>query len=103
MSPKATNIVAYLTPIGLIVDFVMGTRRESRFHLNQALVLWLAGIVVNLVVGCCRLIPLVGLLISAAGGFADLVLSRVGLVGLVSAVLGAEWNVPVLGDIPLYS
>lgn len=39
MSKRTTDIVAYLTWIGLIVAFLAGDRRNSRFHLNQALVL----------------------------------------------------------------
>lgn len=43
MNKKTTDIVAYLTWVGLLVAFVAGDRREARFHLNQSLVIWLAG------------------------------------------------------------
>ena len=39
MSKRTTDIIAYLTWIGLIVALLAGDRRNSRFHLNQALVL----------------------------------------------------------------
>ena len=39
MNKRTTDIVAYLTWIGLIVAFVAGDRQRSKFHLNQALVL----------------------------------------------------------------
>ena len=39
MNKRTTDIVAYLTWIGLMVAFVAGDRHRSKFHLNQALVL----------------------------------------------------------------
>ncbi len=45
MSKRTTNIVSYLTWIGLVVAFLAGDRRESRFHLNQALVLTVCSVV----------------------------------------------------------
>ena len=47
MSKKATDIVAYITWIGWIVAFCAGTKQESKFHLNQALVIWLGFIVLG--------------------------------------------------------
>ena len=43
MSKKTTDIVAYITWIGLIVALLVGDRQGSRFHMNQALVIWLVG------------------------------------------------------------
>ena len=39
MNKRTTDIVAYLTWIGLVVAFVAGDRQRSKFHLNQALAL----------------------------------------------------------------
>ena len=39
MTKKGTDIVAYITIVGWVLAFACGTRTESGFHLNQALVL----------------------------------------------------------------
>ena len=44
MDSKTTGIVAYITWIGLLVALVAGDREGAKFHLNQALVIWLAGL-----------------------------------------------------------
>ena len=44
MDAKTTGIVAYITWIGLVLAFVLGDREGAKFHLNQALVIWLAGL-----------------------------------------------------------
>ncbi len=101
MSKKVTDVVAYLTPIGLILAFVLGDRQASRFHLNQALVIWLAGVLVNIVVWICDFIPLVGGLAALLGGIADLGLFVLWIIGLASAISGTEKQVPLLGGISL--
>lgn len=35
MDKRTTDVVAYLTWVGLIIAFVAGDRERSRFHLNQ--------------------------------------------------------------------
>lgn len=37
MDKKVTDIVAYLTWVGLIIAFVAGDKEASKFHLNQSL------------------------------------------------------------------
>ena len=39
MSKKTTDIVAYITPIGLLLAFLIGDRENCKFHINQALVI----------------------------------------------------------------
>ena len=45
MDRKATGVVAYLTIVGWFVAYFAGDREEAKFHLNQALVVNLAFIV----------------------------------------------------------
>lgn len=101
MSKKTTDIVAYLTPVGLILAFLLGDRQASRFHLNQALVLWLAGVLVSIVVRICDFLPLIGTLVGIIGGLISLVLFVFWIIGFVSAISGTEKKVPVLGEITL--
>ena len=58
MNKKTTDMVAYITWIGLLVAFIIGDRENSKFHLNQALVLWLVGLL--------SVIPCVGWVIGIA-------------------------------------
>ncbi len=101
MDKRITDLVAYLTPIGLIVALVAGDRKASRFHLNQALVLWIVSVVLNVLVRILRHIPLLGILVALIGGILDVVLVIFWLIGLISAARGSEWPLPVLGSIHL--
>lgn len=95
MDKKTTDIVAYLTWIGLIIAFVAGDKEASKFHLNQSLVIWLVGTVVGLVVGW---IPLIGWLISMVCGIFCAVCW---FIGIISAIQGTEKEVPLIGQIKL--
>lgn len=101
MSKRATDIVAYLTPIGLILAFLFGDREESRFHLNQALVLWLAGVLLNLIVRICGYIPLVGAFVAIVGWIINVALTISWIIGFISAITGTEKKIPILGEISL--
>lgn len=101
MSKKTTDIVAYLTPLGLILAFIFGDRENSKLHLNQALVLWLAGIILGIISRVCGYIPLVGTLVALICGLLNLVLFIFWIMGFVSALTGSEKKVPILGEISL--
>ena len=102
MSKKTTDILAYITPIGLIIAFLAGDRENSKFHLNQGLVIWLAGVLVNIVENLLDGLPVIGAVISIAVAVCDVALFVFWIMGLVSACKGEEKKVPVLGDIVLY-
>ncbi len=86
MNKKTTDMVAYVTWVGLLIAFIAGDREKSKFHLNQALVVWL--------VGFLSVIPLVGWII----GIAAFVLA---VMGFISAVNGEEKPLPIVGGIKL--
>ena len=94
MNKRTTDVVAYLTWVGLIIALVAGDRYESRFHLNQSLVIWLAGTVLGMVAW----VPLLGWLIGAVGG---LFCAICWFIGIVNAIQGVEKEVPLLGQIHL--
>lgn len=91
MDKRTTDVVAYLTWVGLIIAFVAGDRERSRFHLNQSLVIWLAGTIC----GILARVPLVGWIIGAVGG---LFCAVCWFIGIINAVQGVEKEVPLLGD-----
>ena len=86
LDKKTTDMVAYVTWIGLLIAFVLGDRENSKFHLNQALVIWLAGFL--------AVIPIVGWIISIAA----FVLA---VMGFVAAFNGEEKPLPIIGTIKL--
>jgi uncharacterized membrane protein len=94
MDKKITGIVAYITWIGLLVAFIAGDREGAKFHLNQALVIWLAAIVSNII----SLIPVVGTLLSLVCSVFLLVCV---ILGLVSAIKEEEKEVPLIGKIKI--
>lgn len=99
MNKKTTDIVAYITWIGLIIAIVAGDMNASKFHINQAMVIWLGGLCVSLCSAFASLIlPVLGGIIGGLGGVAVLVFA---VLGLVSAVNGQETPLPLIGGIKI--
>jgi uncharacterized membrane protein len=86
MDAKTTSIVAYLTWIGLLVAILLGDREGAKFHVNQALVIWLFGLL--------GAIPCVGWI---WGIFCFIC----AIIGFISALNGTEKEVPLLGRVKL--
>ena len=101
MSKKATDIVCYLSPLGFIIAFLVGARQESRFHLNQSLVIWLVGTIAGIVSSVLGWIPLIGWLVALAMVVVDLFCVVCWFIGVIGAIQGTEKPVPVLGQIQL--
>lgn len=101
MTKKTTDIVAYITPIGWIVAFFAGTKEESKFHLNQALVIWIFDIIVGVVNGVLGWIPVIGWIISIVLGIVGIAIFVFWLMGLIYACQGQEKEVPILGAIKI--
>ncbi|MDD6024304.1 MAG: hypothetical protein PUC06_08740 [Oscillospiraceae bacterium] len=101
MSKKATNIVAYLGPIGFIIAFLAGDRVNSRFHLNQSLVLCICEILLSVAAKIAGYIPLIGVFIRIAIGFLSFVMFILWIIGIASAISGTEKEIPLLGWIHL--
>ncbi len=107
MSKRTTDIVAYLTWIGLVIALLAGDRRNSRFHLNQALVLTLIGVVLAIVyrvayflIGVASFGLLTGI-ISAVNALISLGLLVLTIMGLLNAIQGIEKPLPLIGGIHL--
>ncbi len=94
-SAKSTGIVAYVGWIGLIIALVLGDKEGAKFHLNQALVIYLASIVFSI---AGSLLPILGGLVVFAGGIFTVVCWG---LGLYYAVTQQEREVPLLGQIKL--
>ncbi|MBO4981840.1 MAG: hypothetical protein J6C84_08105 [Lachnospiraceae bacterium] len=94
MDKKVTGIVAYIFWIGWIIAFCAGDREGAKFHLNQALVLWIA----NIICGVVGIIPIVGTIISLVGG---IFLFVCWILGLIAACKEEEKELPLIGKIQI--
>ena len=94
MDKKTTGIVAYLTWIGWIIAFCAGDKEGAKFHLNQALVIWLGYIVAAVI----SFIPVAG---SIIGGLLDLFLFVCFIIALIGACKGEEKEAPLIGSIKI--
>ena len=90
MDKKVTGIVAYLTWIGWVLALILGGKNGGKFHLNQALVLNLAGLVVTI---ASRFVGILSIL--------SLVVFVLWIMAFVGAIQGKEKAVPLLGGIVL--
>lgn len=94
MNKKTTGIVAYITWIGWIIAFFAGDKEGAKFHLNQALVIFLAGIV-------CSIITYITIVGAIIGGIGSIVVLAFWIMGLVYACKEQEKEVPLIGKIKL--
>ena len=101
MDKKTTDIVAYLSWVGLILAFVIGDRQKSKFHINQALVIWLVATIAT-VIGFLGILPLIGWIFKIIDFILVLFCFVCWFIGFIDAIQGREKPVPVLGGIRLY-
>ena len=94
MDKKTTGIVAYITWVGLLLAIILGDREGAKFHINQALVLWIAALL-DFVFG---FIPLIG---GFLAGVYSLLLLVGCVIGLIGAINGEEKKIPFIGDIKI--
>uniref|UniRef100_UPI004056097F hypothetical protein n=1 Tax=Acetatifactor sp. TaxID=1872090 RepID=UPI004056097F len=101
MDKKITGIVAYITWIGLIIAYFAGDKEGAKFHINQALVIWvsyLASILVGAVLGG---IPFVGGIIGFILGIFNIFLFVCFILGLIYACKEEEKEIPLIGQIKI--
>ncbi len=94
MNKKTTGIVAYITWIGLIIAFCAGDKEGAKFHINQALVIFLAQLVASII----RVIPYVG---DIVGTILSIFLLVCWVMGLIYACKEEEKEVPLIGQIKI--
>ena len=86
MDKKTTSIVAYITLIGLIIALCAGDKEGAKFHLNQALVIWLFSLL--------SIIPCVGWIWA-------IFMVVCWIMGLIAAINQEEKPVPLIGGIQI--
>lgn len=95
MSKKTTGIVAYITWIGWIVAFLAGDKEGAKFHLNQALVLWICNIVISI------LTQIPNVIVLAVASIISIFLFVCWILGLVNACKEQEKELPLIGKIKI--
>lgn len=86
MDTKTTGIVAYITWIGLLIAFCTGDKEGAKFHLNQALVIFLFGLLST---------------IPCIGQIWGIFIVVCWVMGLIAAINEEEKPVPLIGGIKL--
>ncbi len=84
MDSKTTGIVAYLTWIGLLIAILAGDKQGAKFHVNQALVIWLFSLL--------SFIPCIGWIWA-------IFMLVCWIIGLIAAINEEEKEVPLIGKI----
>ncbi len=102
---KVMGVLAYLGILVLVPLFARDKRSEyAKFHTNQGLVLWIAGIIVDLLTGG-RFFGLRFLIYfdwwftNLIGGILGVVFFVFAIVGIVYACRGEKRELPVIGGI----
>lgn len=86
MDAKTTSIVAYLTWIGFIIAVCAGDKEGAKFHVNQALVIFLFSLL--------GIIPCIGWIWA-------IFMLVCWIMGLIAAINQEEKEVPLIGKIRL--
>ena len=86
MDKKTTSWVAYLTLIGLILAFCAGDKEGAKFHINQALVIFLFSLLTP--------IPCIGQIWA-------IFIVVCWVMGLIAAINQEEKPVPLIGGIKI--
>lgn len=94
MNKKVTGVFCYLGLIFWLIALLAGDKEGAKLHLNQGLVLFLAGIVGSIL----AVIPVVGWILSCVLSIAILVFA---IMGIVSAVKEDDKPLPLIGNIQL--
>lgn len=95
MDTKTTSIVAYITVVGLIVALAAGEREGAKFHINQALVIWIAGFASGIITAA---VPFIGWI---AGFVFSIFLIVCWFIGIIAAINQEEKEIPLLGKISI--
>ena len=101
MDRKTTGIVAYISWIGLIIAYFAGDREGAKFHINQALVIWSAYLILGISARVAGFIPVVGAIIRIIIWLCAVVLLIFVIMGIISACKEEEKPLPIIGSIKL--
>lgn len=96
---KGMAIIAYLGILVLIPLFAAKKSPFARFHTNQGLLLFIAGIIVGLINLIFQAIPVLGTIIYILCMVIDIILVILMVIGIVNAATGKAKDLPLIGTI----
>ena len=100
---KVMAVLAYLSWLVLIPLFAAKESRFARFHCNQGIVLAIAELIVWVLYGILRNIPLIGWIFSLVRWVISLVCLVMAVIGILNAVSGKAKDLPVIGSFRILS
>ena len=98
---EENKVIAAISYLSILVLIPLLVKKDSRFvkeHAKQGLVLFIAEIVLWLVDLIFAWIPVLGLIISILVRIAFVAIGIVSLIGLIYALMGKFWKIPVIYD-----
>jgi uncharacterized membrane protein len=101
LDANIAGMLAYFVVPAFIFLLMKETSRFVRFHSMQAIIFWVAAILINIVMRVILSIPFLGLLIIPVWMIVWLALVVVWIICLVKAFQGEEFKLPVIGDIAM--
>lgn len=102
---KVFSVLAYFG-ILVLIPTLASSHPFTRFHANQGLVLWIAGMISAVVVGIISavlgFIPFIGPILGVIiGGAVSIVLFVLAIIGIVHAVNEETKPLPIIGGITI--
>ena len=91
MNKTLTSIFAYIGIIFWLIAFIAGDKEGAKFHLNQGLVLAIAGVVGSIL----------GSIVAILGTIVGIIVLVFAILGIISAAKGEEKPLPIIGNIQI--
>lgn len=99
---KVMAILAYFGILVLIPIFAAKESRFARFHANQGLTLWIAGIVYGIIYSIVTFaltaaLGKAGAIIGSIVGLVSIIFLVLMIIGIINAAKGEEKELPIIG------
>lgn len=96
---KTYCILAYCFILWLVGMTQMPQDEDVRFHVNQGIILTIAGVVAETVAGIFLFVPVLGQLLMSVSSLAWLALA---IIGIINANNGEQKELPIIGKFRIY-
>lgn len=121
MDKKVTSIVAYASIFGGFLCFLpiigglgaflpllvwcvayfMGDKNGAKLHLNQSLVVIIAGLILSIIFWVLGFIPIINVITGLIGDIITIITFVFAILGIVFVVKGEDKKFPIIGDIAI--
>ena len=94
---KLMGILAYIHILVLIPIFAAKDSKFARLHANQGLVLFIAAVIFEILMGALSWIPIVNIIIFIIGGLGHLCWLALVIIGILNVANGKAKELPIIG------